>query len=269
MPLAQTLDRRLRGADRQGGRTWPTPTPAGRTRPSGYGRSFDERSGYRTKSILTVPMRDHKGEVIGVVQLINKKRDAQARLHAGARSTAEVVPVQRGRRGAGHLAGQPGGGRVREHAAHRGHPAPVRLVRQRVGHRDREPRPHHLGPLGAGGAADGRPGRADGRARERALPRRALHPRPAAGDPLREPAARLRQGRRAREGADQGQEALRGRDAGDPPALRLHPAHAGGRALQGAARRDCARAGPRPSSWPAWSATTRSACAEIERDARA
>lgn len=46
--------------------------------PFRYGRSFDEKSGYRTKSILTVPMRDHNDEVIGVVQLINKKRDPKA-----------------------------------------------------------------------------------------------------------------------------------------------------------------------------------------------
>jgi HD-GYP domain-containing protein (c-di-GMP phosphodiesterase class II) len=39
-------------------------------------RSFDEKSGYRTKSLLVVPMRNHKDEVIGVVQLINKKRDS-------------------------------------------------------------------------------------------------------------------------------------------------------------------------------------------------
>jgi HD-GYP domain-containing protein (c-di-GMP phosphodiesterase class II) len=38
-------------------------------------RSFDQKSGYRTKSLLVVPMRNHMDEVIGVVQLINKKRD--------------------------------------------------------------------------------------------------------------------------------------------------------------------------------------------------
>jgi HD-GYP domain-containing protein (c-di-GMP phosphodiesterase class II) len=46
--------------------------------PYKYGRSFDEKSGYRTKSVLAVPMRDHRDTVIGVVQLINKKRDARA-----------------------------------------------------------------------------------------------------------------------------------------------------------------------------------------------
>jgi HD-GYP domain-containing protein (c-di-GMP phosphodiesterase class II) len=59
--------------------------------PFGYGRSFDERSGYRTKSLLTVPMRDHKGEVIGVVQLLNKKKNARTRLTA-ANVDAEVMP---------------------------------------------------------------------------------------------------------------------------------------------------------------------------------
>src|SRR5690606_25667231 len=31
------------------------------------------RTGYRSKSFLTVPMRDHEGKVIGVLQLINAK----------------------------------------------------------------------------------------------------------------------------------------------------------------------------------------------------
>jgi GAF domain-containing protein len=34
-------------------------------------RRFDERTGYRSKSFLAVPMKDHEGEVIGVLQLIN------------------------------------------------------------------------------------------------------------------------------------------------------------------------------------------------------
>jgi len=34
-------------------------------------RKFDETTGYRTKSILTIPMKNHKGDVIGVLQLIN------------------------------------------------------------------------------------------------------------------------------------------------------------------------------------------------------
>jgi HD-GYP domain-containing protein (c-di-GMP phosphodiesterase class II) len=36
-------------------------------------RRFDERTGYRSQSFLSVPMKDHEGEVIGVLQLINAR----------------------------------------------------------------------------------------------------------------------------------------------------------------------------------------------------
>ena len=36
-------------------------------------RKFDERMGYRSQSFLAVPLKDHEGEVIGVLQLINAK----------------------------------------------------------------------------------------------------------------------------------------------------------------------------------------------------
>ena len=34
-------------------------------------RKFDEKTGYRTTSLLTVPMKNHEGDIIGVLQLIN------------------------------------------------------------------------------------------------------------------------------------------------------------------------------------------------------
>ena len=37
-------------------------------------RHFDERTGYRSKSFLAVPMKNHEGEVIGVLQLINAQQ---------------------------------------------------------------------------------------------------------------------------------------------------------------------------------------------------
>ena len=37
-------------------------------------RQFDERTGYRSQSFLAVPLKDHEGEVIGVLQLINAQR---------------------------------------------------------------------------------------------------------------------------------------------------------------------------------------------------
>ncbi len=48
---------------------------AGRTPTFSHNRSFDDKTGYRARSMLTVPMTSAMGEVIGVVQLINKKRD--------------------------------------------------------------------------------------------------------------------------------------------------------------------------------------------------
>jgi HD-GYP domain-containing protein (c-di-GMP phosphodiesterase class II) len=49
-------------------------------------RSFDEKFGYRTKSMLVIPMKSHRDEIVGVLQLINRKRTPDARL-----SNAHVV----------------------------------------------------------------------------------------------------------------------------------------------------------------------------------
>jgi HD-GYP domain-containing protein (c-di-GMP phosphodiesterase class II) len=55
-------------------------------------RKFDEDSGYRTKSILAVPMSNQKGEIVGVVQLLNAKRTAASKLISVKVVSAEVVP---------------------------------------------------------------------------------------------------------------------------------------------------------------------------------
>ena len=55
-------------------------------------RSFDEAFGYRTKSMLVIPMKTHRDEVIGVLQLINRKRDASARLSSPEIVEREVLP---------------------------------------------------------------------------------------------------------------------------------------------------------------------------------
>ncbi|HET6897204.1 MAG TPA: GAF domain-containing protein, partial [Vicinamibacteria bacterium] len=64
--------------------------PAGS--PFKVSRSFDEKSGYRTKSMLVVPMRDHQNTVIGVIQLINKKRDAKVVLQPVQLVEEMVIP---------------------------------------------------------------------------------------------------------------------------------------------------------------------------------
>lgn len=44
--------------------------PAGA--PYQFNRSFDEEMNYRTQSMLVLPMRDHRGQVVGVLQFINR-----------------------------------------------------------------------------------------------------------------------------------------------------------------------------------------------------
>ncbi len=60
--------------------------------PFGFDRRFDEKSGYRTRSMLAVPLVSHRDEVIGVIQLINKKRDPSVLLLSPADVDAHVVP---------------------------------------------------------------------------------------------------------------------------------------------------------------------------------
>jgi HD-GYP domain-containing protein (c-di-GMP phosphodiesterase class II) len=54
------------------------------------GKGFDAQFGYRTKSMLTVPMRNYNDEVVGAVQLINAKRNYETRLTVDS-VEAEVV----------------------------------------------------------------------------------------------------------------------------------------------------------------------------------
>ena len=64
--------------------------------PYSINRSFDEASGYRTKSILAVPLRNQKNEMLGLVQLINCKRDSAASLNTPAAvETGVAVFTQR------------------------------------------------------------------------------------------------------------------------------------------------------------------------------
>ncbi len=49
-------------------------------RPYNFNPKFDQESGYRTRSMLTLPMKDAKGEVLGVLQLINCKSNRSALL---------------------------------------------------------------------------------------------------------------------------------------------------------------------------------------------
>jgi hypothetical protein len=60
--------------------------------PYRFNRSFDESHGYRTKSMLVVPMHNHKNDIIGVLQLINRKTHRRARLENRSAVEREVLP---------------------------------------------------------------------------------------------------------------------------------------------------------------------------------
>ncbi|MBI4509838.1 MAG: GAF domain-containing protein [Deltaproteobacteria bacterium] len=57
-----------------------------------HNRAFDAKTHYQTRSMLTVPMIDAADQVIGVIQLINKKRRPEARLQKPADFDQWVVP---------------------------------------------------------------------------------------------------------------------------------------------------------------------------------
>lgn len=60
--------------------------------PYTFNRSFDLATGYHTRSVLAVPMTDRQGTLVGVLQLINRKRDAGVRLVSEEAVRAQVIP---------------------------------------------------------------------------------------------------------------------------------------------------------------------------------
>lgn len=60
--------------------------------PFAFDRSFDAKIAYRTKSMLCAPLQSRGGDVIGVIQLINKKRDPELRLRSTEDFERQIVP---------------------------------------------------------------------------------------------------------------------------------------------------------------------------------
>src|SRR5712691_7056503 len=58
-------------------------------------RSFDEENRYLTRSMLVFPMTNHVGDLIGVLQLINRKRPSAAGRLTATTVPDEVVPFDR------------------------------------------------------------------------------------------------------------------------------------------------------------------------------
>lgn len=60
--------------------------------PYALNRAFDEEYGYRAKSMLVVPMIDHRGRRVGVLQLINRKADPDAVIRTEEDARRHVLP---------------------------------------------------------------------------------------------------------------------------------------------------------------------------------
>jgi len=61
-------------------------------KPFSFNRSFDERTGYRTMSMMVVPMLDHRDDVVGVLQLLNRKSDRSAHILSEEAARQNVLP---------------------------------------------------------------------------------------------------------------------------------------------------------------------------------
>ncbi len=57
----------------------------------GFDHSFDRRTGYRTRSVLIIPMKNRNDETIAVLQLINRKRRRDLRLDDAELAESYVV----------------------------------------------------------------------------------------------------------------------------------------------------------------------------------
>jgi len=63
-----------------------------RQRPYRFNPRYDQETGYRTRSLLTLPMKNGRGDVLGVLQLINCKLHPSARLTSPKVVAREVRP---------------------------------------------------------------------------------------------------------------------------------------------------------------------------------
>ena len=169
--------------------------------------SFDRRTGYLTRSMLVAPLISQRDEVIGVIQLINKKRERAHALHTPSDVRQHVVAFdERSQELLGMLAAQAGVSSKPRSST--GHPYDVRRVREGQRRGDRVARSDHQRSLAARRGADGVAGKGGRHRDEWTVRRRILSRRGPARARVRKLAARFWQDRGAREGPREGQEAL-------------------------------------------------------------
>lgn len=54
-------------------------------------KNFDKKTGYRSKSFLTVPMKNHENEIIGVLQLLNAKNPTSGAVTAFSKEAQQLA----------------------------------------------------------------------------------------------------------------------------------------------------------------------------------
>ena len=54
-------------------------------------KNFDKKTGYRSQSFLTVPMKNHENEIIGVLQLLNAKDSATGKVAAFSKEDQQLA----------------------------------------------------------------------------------------------------------------------------------------------------------------------------------
>ena len=242
LPLSRA---RSRATSRSPAKSYASPTPTrSPKRPStSFNPSFDKQNGYRTKSVLVVPMRDHENAIVGVIMLINRKPTFDLVLDVARDDEERRRAVQRARRerACSRWPRKPASRWKTRRCWHSIQDLFEQFVRASVkaievrdkstqGHSSRVAELTVAQALAANAVEAGRFARA------------ALRRGRAARDALRRAAARFREGRRSRIHLRQSQEAARRQARRDPLALSAgdQPDRDAGRAAQ--VRRCCNRA---------------------------
>lgn len=60
--------------------------------PYRFNPAFDQQIGYRSRSMLVIPMRTHDGRIVGVIQFLNRKRDPGVKLISRSLCEQETLP---------------------------------------------------------------------------------------------------------------------------------------------------------------------------------
>jgi len=60
--------------------------------PYSFNLSFDNQSGYRSRSMLVVPIKNQEGEVLGIIELINKRKDFVTRKPGEPLKNENIIP---------------------------------------------------------------------------------------------------------------------------------------------------------------------------------